>query len=72
MCDGGAGVMELLPFRIGQVNTMSVEAARADEVVMIVNIEVAVALRVKFPNPVNFLLSFGDMGLNIGARIFAP
>ena len=66
------GIMQALPFAFFKMNAVTKYGALADQTVVIVNIQIAFALRKKFVYPRNFVGVFRDMCLHVRLREFAP
>ena len=68
---GGAGFSEACAFFVAQVHAVGKDRAFAQELVMVVHVQIAFALREQRFDPLDFLKVLADMGVQIHVRVFA-
>ena len=65
-------LVQALPFSLNQMNAVAKYGPFADQVVMIVNIEITGAIRKQFAHPCYFVGVFRNMRLHMRLREFPP
>ena len=68
---GRAGFGEALALVVAQVHAMGEHRARADQLVVVVDIEIALALGEQFLDPLDLLAVLGQVGVHIQVRVLA-